>query len=298
MAATKPKKKRESSSETGAYRRTRPVRVRRSAFDWRNWPWRAMAAWTLFVAGCAGSLYAVDDYVRESERFRLAADGSGLIVSGLELLDERDFREIFANDFGKPIGDLPLDARRTALIETPWVREAAVARLWPDRIWVHVVERRPVAYVRLPGPNGSLETRMIDADGVFLEPIEGVAFELHAVDGIDPKLPAAERAERVRLFARLIAALDAEEPGYSSDLGAIDVSNPNNARVTTVHEGDVIELALGEELFRHRYEVYLEYIDSWKRKFGSVGSVDLTLESQVVVLPADTALEAGAPQGD
>ena len=36
MAATKPKKTREPASESGAYRRTRPVRVRRSPLDWRN----------------------------------------------------------------------------------------------------------------------------------------------------------------------------------------------------------------------------------------------------------------------
>src|SRR5690606_17424901 len=97
----------------------------RSPLDWRNWPWRSIAVWAVLIGGCAGSIYAIDDYLRQADRFQLAADGSGLVVTGLELLDEASFRRVFEQDFGKPIRDLPLDERRTALIETPWVREAA-----------------------------------------------------------------------------------------------------------------------------------------------------------------------------
>ena len=61
------------------------------------------------------------------------------------------------------------------------------------------------------------------------------------------------------------------------------MSDPQNARVTTIHEGDVIELQMGQRLFRHRWEVFLSYVDTWKKQYGRVNSVDLRYRGQVAV---------------
>ena len=46
---------------------------------------------------------------------------------------------------------------------------------------------------------------------------------------------------------------------------------------------------MGDEMFRHRCETFLKYIENWKQQFGSVGWVDLRYEDQVVVLPVGQA---------
>lgn len=282
-----------AAAETGAYRRRKqPVRVRRWIFDWRNWPLRPVLFTATFLAATLGSAFAIERYVAQGDEFRLAEEG--LVVTGLERVDEQRVRSVFADDIGKSLLDTPLEARRIAALAVPWVADAAIVRLWPDRIWVNIRERRPTAFVRAPSGNGSLELRMIDDRGVFLDPLSGEEFDLPVIDGVDPDAPREEREKRVRLFERLVAELDAEEPAYSARISQIDVADADNAKVTVVEEGgQVVELLMGDKLFRHRFAVYLQYIDSWNQQFGKVGSVDLRIKDQVVVLPY-AASAAGA----
>lgn len=289
MPSTKPKRQ-DASGESEAYRRRkRPVRVRSWVFDWRNWPWRPIAFTLAFIGLASTSVYAVNRYLGDGPRFRLAE--AGLAVTGLERLQEPAIRAIFRDDLGLSLADVPVEARRQALLETPWIEQASVARLWPDRIWVHVKERVPVAFVRVADAKGSLRARLIDSQGVFLDPMPGVRFELPVLDGISPDLPVPARRERVALYLALMSGLDGEEPYYGSRISQVDVSDPENAKATVAHMGEVVVLEMGNELFRHRFETFLKYIETWKDQFGAVASVDLRYEDQVVVVPP--AVRAG-----
>ena len=284
MPSTKSKRQ-DASGESDAYRRRkRPVRVRSWVFDWRNWPWRPIAFTAAFVTLGLTSVYAVDRYLGDGPRFRLA--DSGLAISGINRLDQDVVRALFDQDLGQSVAEIPVEERRAALLEEPWIEQASVARLWPDRIWVHARERSPVAFVRVKGAKGGLRSRLIDSQGVFLDPVPGARFELPVIDGISEELPVPARRERVALYLAVMADLDGSEPRYGARISQINVSDPSNAKLTVAHMGDVVELELGNELFRHRFETFLKYIENWKQQFGSVGWVDLRLEDQVVVLPA------------
>lgn len=289
MPSTKPKRQ-DASGESEAYRRRkRPVRVRSWVFDWRNWPWRPIAFTLAFVSLGATSVYAVNRYLGDGPRFRLAE--AGLAISGLERLQEPAIRGMFRDDLGQSLADIPVEARREALLEIPWIEQASVARLWPDRIWVHVKERVPVAFVRVSGANGGLRARLIDSQGVFLDPMSGQRFELPVLDGISPDLPVPARRERVELYLALMSGLDGEEPHYGPMVSQVDVADPENAKVTVAYQGSVVLLEMGNELFRHRFETFLKYFETWKSQFGAVASVDLRYEDQVVVVPP--AVRAG-----
>jgi cell division protein FtsQ len=283
MASTKPKRQ-DASGESEAYRRRkRPVRVRSWVFDWRNWPWRPIAFTLAFISLGGTSVYAVNRYLGDGPRFRLA--DSGLAITGLQRLEEPAIRAIFRDDLGQSLTDIPVEARRQALLETPWVEHASVARLWPDRIWVHVRERVPVAFVRVSGADGGMRARLIDTQGVFLDPMKGVRFELPVLDGISSDLPVPARRERVALYLTLMNELDGQEPHYGARISQVDVSDPENAKASVAHQGEVVVLEMGNELFRHRFETFLKYVESWRDQFGAVASVDLRYEDQVVVMP-------------
>jgi len=274
--------------DSGAYRRRRrPVRVRRGLADWRSWPWMRIGVAVAAVVLTVTTTNALETYLTSAPRFALAAD-EGIVLSGLQRLSEEEIRRFFASDEGANILSVPLSERRAELLSKRWVRDVAISRRWPDRIWVHVEERTPAAYVRMPeGPRGALTLRLIDDEGVLLEPLEGPRLELPVVDGLTSETPREERAARIALLHEMLGDLDSEEPGYGDRLSQIDLSEPKNIRVTTVHEGDVIELQLGDELFRHRFGVFDEYISGWKQEFGAVGWVDLRFEDQVIVLPVN-----------
>ncbi len=279
-------KRRRAGDDAEAFqRRKRPVRVRKGVHDWRSWPWRKAAIAAALTAGCLSTVYALDGYVETSERFRFPSDGSGLLVSGLHRLDPKMVSSVFESDFGKPLAAVQLEERRQALLQEPWIRKATIGRLWPDRIWADFEERRPVAFARVEDGRSVL----IDGDGVLLDPLPGKPFDLPAVTGLRSDMAIEQRAKRVRLVEQLIQDLDSAEPAYSAMLGQINVADAENVKATTVHQGDVIELQLGDKLFRHRLEVFLEYIGSWKGQFGKIGWVDLRFEGQVVIQPVGAA---------
>jgi hypothetical protein len=50
-----------------------------------------------------------------------------------------------------------------------------------------------------------------------------------------------------------------------------------------LHGSDIIDLQMGDDQFRHRYALFLKYVEGWKKEFGKVRAVDLRFEGQVAV---------------
>ncbi|NDY42835.1 FtsQ-type POTRA domain-containing protein [Dissulfurirhabdus thermomarina] len=123
-------------------------------------------------------------------------------------------------------------AMARAVEAQPWIRRAAVRRVFPDRLVLTLEERTPVALVNLDG------IRLVDADGVVFKALEpGDPSDLPLISGLsaDPgrpgRLPSkglralrliamAGRGERV-LSARNIAQIHFEKDGrmvvYTAD---------------------------------------------------------------------------------
>ena len=284
----KPRSRRTKGDQAdGFQRRSKPVRVRRGVADWRSWPWRKVFVVGVLGVLSAGVLSALNGYVHTSQRFRFPADGSGLAVSGLERLGPKPIQRIFEADFGKPLADVNLEARRTDLLGLQWVRGATISRIWPDRIWVDVIEREPVAFLRLR--SGRRGSTLVDREGALLDPLPGAQFDLPVVDGIEADMSVAERLKRVQLLESLVADLDSQEPAYSKRFGQLDLSDAQNAVATVVHEGEVFQLAMGEKLFRHRFEAFLNDVASWERRYGKLAKIDLRFEDKVFMEPLEEA---------
>jgi cell division protein FtsQ len=69
---------------------------------------------------------------------------------------------------GVPILGVDLEAARARLEALPWVREADVERLLPDTLFVHLVERRPLAFWQRQGKLALLadDGRVMGSDGL------------------------------------------------------------------------------------------------------------------------------------
>ena len=252
---------------------------------------RPIAGWLFLAVLTAGlalaSVHSIDRFLEASPRFQFASDMSGLQVSGLNHVALSAVEQAFMGDVGASIGRVPLESRYRALLEIPWVEDAYVRRVWPSEIHVHIDERKPVAFVRLQTGDAESEVlKLIDAFGVFLDLPAAADYSLPVSRGITPGMTFGERRLRLGLLDTLVSELDSAEPTYSSQLSEIDLADPRNATVTTVYDQRAVDLQLGEQHFRHRFEVFLTYIDSWKEEYGDIRSVDLRFERQVVVQPA------------
>jgi cell division protein FtsQ len=278
----KTERQRRETEESSAYLRSRrPVHVRPGLRAWmrRSLRWVLMSL-CLAAIGLSAA-YALESYLRSEARFLLPEDGVRL--TGLHYLSPAKLRNVFASDLGTSVAGVPLEERQSQLNEIAWVERAAVLRVWPNRLWVHIDERQPVAFVRVPRSKDSETTQLIDRLGVFLDPPAGAAFTLPVIAGVSPRMPFPERRERLALFEKLIETMDGGDPPYSPLLSEIDVSDLRNVRVTTTYGSEVIDLQMGNDQFRHRYALFLKYIDGWKREFGKVRAVDLRFEGQVAV---------------
>ena len=271
------------SSDSSYLRRKKPVPVRRNVLRCaRPWVLRGLLGPTILGAGFS-TAYAVTTFLHGSRHFLFSGDQEALRISGNRFVNKKSIQEVFGPDAGSSIFSIPLEQRRQQISEIEWVERASVRRVVPGGIWVQIRERRPVAFVRFPQSRNErlASPKLIDREGVLLNPPTGEQFTFPVVTGISVSMPLPDRAKRVALYQALVADLDAEEPFYSSRISEVDVVDPRNAKLTTVNGGEIVQLQMGNESFRHRYQIFLKYFDSWKKEFGRVRTVDLRYKGVV-----------------
>jgi cell division protein FtsQ len=79
-----------------------------------------------------------------------------------------------------------LDSMRARLVALPWVKDASIARRWPDRLVIRIEERRPAAIWQYKG-----RLRLIDAEGAVLPAPDLAKFAaLPLLVGADARLQA------------------------------------------------------------------------------------------------------------
>lgn len=227
--------------------------------------------------------WALTSVVLESSPFRVGPGPDGLLIEGLAVMRPDEIREVFASDIGRSLQALDLDLRLRQLREVRWMHDARVRRFWPNTIAVTVVERTPVAFLRLPGETAP---RMIDAAGVILD-VRGVAGRpLPVLAGIGNEMPWDGRMTRMRLFHAVMEAFaERQEQGFALEVAEVDVSDAANAVVLTRHGDRMVPLLLGNRNLHHRLEVLQRHLDAWQEDFGPLESIDLRLEGQVALVP-------------
>ncbi len=92
--------------------------------------------------------------------FRLA----DITVEGRHYIDPQTLRDTIGVKPGDPLLGVDIKVMQARLTALPWVRDVSVRRAWPDRLFVTIDERQPLAIWRdAPGGPG-----VVDQDGVIL----------------------------------------------------------------------------------------------------------------------------------
>jgi cell division protein FtsQ len=261
--------------------------------DWRGWlRYSCYSAAVLLLLAGAMFLYARMDLLLASDpRFTLAepsadGDSTALQIAGALHTPRAAILRVFATDFGRSVYLLPLEKRRRALLEIDWVRDASVSRLWPDRLAVHIVERKPVAFIRLPSAvnPASSSVALVDAEGVILIPPERAEFTLPAISGIRREQNPSMRRQRVAIALRLVSELGS----LAGQLSEIDVSDPENVQVVQQASGRVVTLQLGNRNFLSRIQNFLRYFEAMEQQRPEAAAFDLRLDDRITVVGEGT----------
>jgi cell division protein FtsQ len=278
-------------------RRQKPVEIRKRKFS-RN-------AWSLYrrilaggIAALAGGLliYEAGHYFLFSPSVMLERADQIEIV-GNRFVPRAAIVEKFSADMGRSVIRILLGDRRKALESLPWVEQASVQRVLPNRIHVEIIERTPVAFLRTAN-----ELALVDAYGMILErPAEG-EFRFPVVNGIHESLPRDVREQRMKLYARFMKEIELTRPGADDHISEVDLSDGSDVRATLTGLGAApgnsspVLVHFGDSDFSNRYHLLAENVDQWRASAGRVDSVDLRFARQVVVNPEGKTMEASASQ--
>ena len=233
------------------------------------------------LGGLATAGLMLKHFLERDARFRIAGTGN-IQTIGLSELTRTQVLPVFGEDIGRNIFFVPLSERRRDLEKVPWIEQATVMRVLPDRIRVAVVERKPVAFTRTGQQIG-----LVDADGVLLTMAAKTMTERHysfpVLTGIDPGDRAESRKARMAVYMQLMAELDANGKHNSEQISEIDLTDPEDARVLIPEQGADILAHFGEDRFLERYQRYQAHIAEWRQQYPHLAGVDLRYEQQVVL---------------
>jgi cell division protein FtsQ len=241
------------------------------------------------VVACGGISAWAYGYGMTSWRFRIHSSDA-VEITGVKNASRAHVMEVAGADIGRNVFFVPLDERKKQLEQIPWVQEATVMRLLPNRIAVTIHERTPVAFAQI----GS-RISLIDANGVVmgLPANRQTKYSFPVIRGITDTEPLSSRAAAMKIYNRLVSELGGNDgdsaassgPNYVKQLSEVDLSDPENVKVTANDPGGTMVVHLGAQDFLPRYKLYVTHIAEWRQQFQNVQSVDLRYEGQVVVNP-------------
>ncbi len=243
------------------------------------------------LAVAAAAWMAAYAYGEHAARFRIASSDQ-IALAGNQHVSRAQILEIFGSDIGRNTFFVPLEKRRQRLEQIAWVESASVMRLLPNRISVQVSERVPIAFAQV----GS-QIELIDAEGVLLDATAARSghYSFPVIAGMSEAEPRSTRAARMKIFQRLMRELDSGGARYSQDISEVDLSDPDDLKVTVADDNGAVLLHLGEGNFLERFKLYMTHAEGWRQQFHKLNSVDLRFEQQVIVNP-DVAAQPPAPE--
>ena len=221
--------------------------------------------------------HRLEQFLIMDSRFALSGpgDGSSLEIDGAAHASRPAIEKIFSDDTGASVYLIPLAERRDAIRDVPWVREASVARVWPNRVIVRVKERTPVAFVRINASRFGL----IDVDGVILPPATD-RFKLPVLSGVRPSDSADKRREGVRRVLRLVSDLGEA----MANISEVDVSDGDNLKVSQPYDGRSLTLLLGDRNFAARYGNFVSHYGQIQQHLPGAAVLDLRVEDRITVV--------------
>lgn len=259
-----------------------------SQIPWNLWPIITKGLLGLIVL--AGGLFAfhrVERFLISDSRFQLAPspeygiDPPGMTIDGVTRASRKSILNVFTNDYGRSVYLMPVEKRREELMHVEWVREAVVARFWPNQIFIRVEERKPAAFFQ-EGFGTETKSRiwLIDEDGVLLHLPPQMTFHLPVVVGFRADSKIEERRKRVLRMLRLMRDVKT----YGAKISEVDVSDMDNLKaIVQAPDNHAMVLWLGDKNFYQRMEDFERSYAEIRRRLPGVTTLDMRLDGRISV---------------
>jgi cell division protein FtsQ len=242
---------------------------------WQFWAIRA-GLFAGAIALTATLLWLVGNGVMDAGVFRI----DRFEVQGESHLAGDDVRAVLDGLKGESIFRVDLEEYRGRLLDSRWVEDAALWRVFPSAIHVEITERIPLAIARLNG-----QFHLVDRTGVLIDEAGPTyaEFDLPVVDGLFPDGGTAADPARIDVLNRLLADV-ATKADLRNRLAQIDLSDARNAVVLI--DNEPARLQLGTTDFAARLLRYFEAYEAAKRRVAVADYYDLRFGDRIYVGPA------------
>jgi cell division protein FtsQ len=88
--------------------------------------------------------------------------------------------------------------------------------------------------------------------------------------------------------------LDSSGANYSRELDEVDLSDPEDVRVSVADRQGTLLIHLGSTSYLERFTLYKAHIQEWHQQFERLRSVDLRFDRQVILNPGSPVAAAPA----
>jgi cell division septal protein FtsQ len=237
------------------------------------------------LSGCIYASQSFERFLIRDPRFFLAGpadyglESPNLELHGVKYASRQQILRIFEPDYGRSLYLFQIAVRRKNLLGVRWVHDASVARIWPNRVVVDIIERKPSAFIKLPAES-MVRWALIDDEGVILEPPAKAMFQLPVLAGVMGGETQEKRGIRVRRMKRLMKELGP----LSDNVSEIDASDLDDLKVTELAGGSAVSLMLGDRNFSSRLGNFLDHYPDIHRKMPRATSFDLRLDDRITAL--------------
>lgn len=280
-------------AESPYLRRQKPGPVRRNRLS----PRVRLALFVLAVlVPVAGAGYAIATFALSTPLF-VVASPEDIVVTGNNFVS----REEVLGALGLPLTGsvkagtnvfrMSLDVQRRGVEALPWVRTAAVTRILPHGLLVHVTERTPVAYANITG-----RVSLVDEQGILLDKPDSGVFDFPVIYGLENAPTHEARRARLVLYMEFIRQLGVEAPRAGWMISEINLSDEEDLKALLIKGQETVQVHFGQRDFLPRFHNFLVLLPQIQKSNEKLDSVDLRYHNQVIVDP-QTPTAAAPPAG-
>jgi cell division protein FtsQ len=236
---------------------------------------------TGIVVACVALVFGVyftADRVLSSESLTI----STITVSGNSRISRGEVTSLLEGLRGQNMLAADLEGWRKKLLDSPWVADAAIRRVFPGTLAVAVIERRPLGIGRI---NDNLY--LVDHRGTVIDEYgpNYAEFDLPIIDGLAAHASAdgllVDEA-RAMLAGRLLSELG-QRPDLAKRVSQIDVTDAHDA--VLILKNDTALVRVGDDNFIDRLQAYLDLAPTLRERIPDIDYVDLRFDERVYVRP-------------
>ena len=283
----------DSQEESPYLRRQRVVPLRRKRISPRL-RWALFTVGVLLPVGMVG--YGLAMFAWNSHHFVLASPEDVAVTGNHYVMRDEVLGALGIPLTGDPrrgtnVFRLSLDSVRRGVETLPWVRSAAVTRILPHGLLVHITERTPIAYANVRG-----RINLVDDDGMVLEKPDNGTFDFPVVFGLESLTNMDDRRARLALYEEFMRQLGQEAPRAGWVISEVYLSDAEDLKALLIHGQQTVQVHFGQKDFAERFRNFLAMMPEIQRSNDKLDSVDLRYHNQIVVDPMNSA-PAAKPAG-